>query len=141
MGHGDGKYVATSRDERPRDHWCGHGCISDGEDVVASDGLLPGLDRREATEDYARIGERDDRADRERLSKELVTQLGGATNRAQGRVQQRHPGAEPLRLLEAVGGEGKRHPPPAGARLQGMEPPPGGRGKGPSRWSERRRGG
>ena len=54
-------------------------------------------------------GSGDEGPDRERLGEQLVAQLVGPADRAQGRVQDRDPVAEPLGLLEAVRGEEDRH--------------------------------
>jgi hypothetical protein len=44
-------------------------------------------------------------------AEQLLAELGGAVDEAQGRVQDRHPVAEPLGFFEAVGGEEDRHVP------------------------------
>ena len=69
---------------------------------VAGAVLAPALDARQAAEDPLRLGERRERPDRERLREESVAELRRPADRAQGRVQDRDPVAQPLGFLEAV---------------------------------------
>ena len=64
---------------------------------------MPAIDPRQATEDGRRLGERRERPDRQGLREEPVAELRGRADRAQGRVQDRHPVAQPLGFLESMG--------------------------------------
>ena len=69
--------------------------------------------RREAAEDAVRIRERGERPDGQCLGEQPLAELVGATDRAQGRVEDRDAVAEPLGLVETVRREEDRDPAPA----------------------------
>ena len=106
----DRQHVGAGRDQSPGDGGRGDGRVGDGEDVGGRAVLVPAVDGREAAEDAARVGERDEGPDRERPGEQLVAQLVGPADGAQRRVQDRDTVAEALGLLQAMGGEEDRHP-------------------------------
>ena len=72
----DRQHVGTRRDQRPGDRGCGDGLLGHGEDVVAGAILVPAVDGREAVEDTARLGERGEGPDRERLGEQPLAEPG-----------------------------------------------------------------
>jgi hypothetical protein len=104
----DRQHLGADRHQRPGGRRCGDRRLGHGQDVGGGAVLAPALDGREAAKDPARIGKRDEGPDRERLGKQPLTQLGGAADGAQGRVQDGDAVAEALGLLQAVGGEEDR---------------------------------
>jgi hypothetical protein len=74
-----------------------------------------------AAKDAARLGERGEGPDRERLGKQPLPQLVGSADRVQRRVQDRDAVAQALGLLQAMRGEEDRHAAPAEAVDQLMD--------------------
>src|SRR5581483_3219402 len=102
------KDVGAGGDERARHGRRRQPRVVDREQVARSVLRTPALDTRSG-EDVLGIGERSGRPHDERLREQTVTQLVGPADRAQARVEDRNPIAEPLRFLEPVCREEDRH--------------------------------
>ena len=73
--------------------------------------MSPALDTGKPAQDTVGVVERCGSPDGERPGEELVTELVGPTDRAEGGVQDRDPITEPLGLFEAVRRQEGRHTP------------------------------
>jgi hypothetical protein len=105
----DRQHVGARLDKGAGDGWGGDRRVGRGEHVGGRVALAPAVDGRQAGKDIARLGQRDERLDGERLGEEPLPQLVGSADRAQRRVQDRDAVAEALGLLEAVRREEDRH--------------------------------
>ena len=104
----DRQDIGTGSHQCPGDGGRGEGRVGDGQDIGGLTILGPRADGGKSREDAARVGQRDDRPDRERPVEQLLAQVVGPADRAQGRVQDRDAVAEALRLFEAMRGEEDR---------------------------------
>ena len=111
----DRQHVGPGRDQRPghrgrRLRHVGHGQHVAGRAAARRAGRFPPLHGREPAEDPAGLGQRGGDRDLQRRGEQLLPQVVGPADGPQAGAHDRHPVAQPLRLLQPVGGEEDRDP-------------------------------
>ena len=111
----DRQHVRPGRDQRPghrgrRLRRIGHGQHVAGRAAARRAGRLPPLHGREPAEDPAGLGQRGGDRHLQRRGEQLLPQVVGPADGPQAGAHDRHPVAQPLRLLQPVGGEEDRDP-------------------------------
>jgi hypothetical protein len=85
----DPQHAGADRHEGPSSRWRGDRRVGDGQDVAGGAVLVPAVDGREAGENAARVGQRNEGGDGERLGEQPAAELVRPAGRAQRRVQDR----------------------------------------------------